>query len=87
MSFEADTPNLAELKPLHPRAIRMGLERILEHGRVAPQASVLLDQVFNALFASATPISKALQAHVARFQECQTPEAREAWLQQLYQFK
>lgn len=79
-----ETPQRPEI--LHPRAVRMGLERVIEHQRVALQETATLAQLYDAHLRPEHPLEaplkpRQLQGFLAR----ETKAAQEHWVQQFLQ--
>lgn len=66
---------------LHPRAVRMGLERVIEHQRVKLTETVPLSQVYEQVLHPPEPLKTAVDAQqLADFVSCDSKAEREDWV-------
>ncbi|HEY9843515.1 MAG: hypothetical protein ACAI44_34470 [Candidatus Sericytochromatia bacterium] len=71
------------LKPLHPRAARPALERVLAQGQVQPIESETLAQIYSAVLAAPGPeLPAETRTLIQRF--AQQPAERELILERLF---
>lgn len=69
---------------LHPRAVRTGLERVIEHQRVTPQEDRVLRGLYEAHLQAEPLVLSAAQ--VRDFIQREGKAAQEDWVQQLFKF-
>jgi hypothetical protein len=73
---------MAEPSFLHPRAVRMGLERVIEHQRVNLNETALLSQVYTQVLQAAEPLDPPLNPQqLADFLARDSKAEREDWIQ------
>lgn len=70
---------------LHPRAVRMGLERVIEHQRVALTESPLLAQVYEQVLQPPSSIAPINEQQLADFLSRENKAEREDWVQRFLQ--
>ena len=68
---------------LHPRAVRVGLERVIEHQRVALNESALLSQVYEQVLQPVSPLAPLNAQQLADFLRRESKAAREDWVHAL----
>ena len=69
------------IQPLHPRAIRMALERVLEHRKLNPQVDWLkpiLGRIFD--LKESPAFTESDDALVEAFSEIKNHDAEEEWI-------
>lgn len=67
---------------LHPRAVRMGLERVIEHQRVSLTETALLSQFYESTLQPEKPLQSPIQpAQWTDFLARDSKAAREDWVQ------